>query len=441
MLKRINGKPDESGASVKISEASFPDVFVSGLEYGCPARGTWNIVHTGMLIPQAHQIFICAAGCLRGVVLTAAEMHAEDRFSTVEIRENNVLDGDMESLIIDGVSDIISKLPVKPPAILVYTSCIHHFIGCDLKYVYKTLREKFPDISFTDCYMNPIMRKSGLNPDQLMRRQLYSLLEKRPLNSKAVNILGNDLPTYETSDLVRMIKDNGFILREITSCSTYEEYQQMAEASLNITYYAPACAGGKALAKRLGSEHLHLPVSYSYNEISANLHTLADCLKINCPDFSERISECELALQKLKILVGNTEIAIDYTLTPRPLSLARLLLDKGFRVTKIYLDGISGEEKTDFEYLRQTYPELMLYATVHAKMRVLPRQSSEKVIALGQKSAYFCQSPNFVNIVEGGGLYGFNGIIRLTELISEAFNEEKDTKKLIQIKGWGCGCV
>ena len=441
MLKRIDGKPDENGASVKISEASFPDVFVSGLEYGCPARGTWNIVHTGMLIPQAHQIFVCAAGCLRGVVLTAAEMHAEDRFSTIEIRENNVLDGDMESLIIDGVADIISKLPYKPPAILVYTSCIHHFIACDLKYVYKTLREKFPDISFTDCYMNPIMRKSGLNPDQLMRRQLYSLLEKRPLNKKAVNIIGNDLPTAETSDLVKMIKDNGFILREINSCSTYDEYQQMAEASLNITYYAAARAGGQTLSDRLGSQHVYIPVSYSYDEISLHMQLLADCLGIKCPDFSDRISECNHALDKLRNLIGNTKITIDYTLTPRPLSLARLLLDKGFRVTKIYLDSISGEEKADFDYLKSEYPELMLYATVHAKMRVLPRGSCEKIIALGQKAAYFCQSQNFVNIVEGGGLYGFDGIIRLTELMSEAFTETKDTQKLIQVKGWGCGCV
>ena len=34
-------------------------------------------------------------------------------------------------------------LPYTPRAILVYTSCIHHFIGCDLNLVYKRLREKY----------------------------------------------------------------------------------------------------------------------------------------------------------------------------------------------------------------------------------------------------------------------------------------------------------
>ncbi|MCD8332961.1 MAG: nitrogenase, partial [Clostridiales bacterium] len=68
-------------AGTRIADAEFPAPFHEGLEYSSPARGTWNIVHTGMLIPQSHQIFVCAMGCLRGVVLTAAEMNALGRYS------------------------------------------------------------------------------------------------------------------------------------------------------------------------------------------------------------------------------------------------------------------------------------------------------------------------------------------------------------------------
>ena len=118
-MTRVLPPVDDKGARVAIRDAAFPAPFASGLEYSSPARGTWNIVHTGMLIPQAHEIFVCAAGCLRGVVLTAAEMHAEERFSTVAIREHNLLDGDLEELVIDGVSDIIRQLPQRPPAVLV----------------------------------------------------------------------------------------------------------------------------------------------------------------------------------------------------------------------------------------------------------------------------------------------------------------------------------
>ena len=150
MLKRVGGRPQLTG--IPIRDASFPSPFPSGLEYASPARGTWNIVHTGMLIPEAHEIFVCAASCLRGVVLTAAELGMSHRFSTVEVKERNLLEGDMEELVIEGVSDIIEKLPKRPPAVLVYTSCVHHFAGCDLDLIYERLRSRFPDIDFADCY-------------------------------------------------------------------------------------------------------------------------------------------------------------------------------------------------------------------------------------------------------------------------------------------------
>lgn len=440
MLASVSGIQDESGAVVKIKDASFPSPFVSGLEYSAPARGTWNIVHTGMLIPEAHEIFVCAQGCLRGVVLTAAEMNALDRFSTIAVRENNVLEGDMESLIINGVSDILKKLPKTPPAVLLYTSCIHHFMGCDLPLVYRTLREKFPDIAFADCYMNPIMRKSGLTPDQLMRRQLYSLLEKRPLNSRSINIIGNNLPTDEGSELVCMIRKNGFELKDITLCKTYADYKAMAESAVNISYNPVAKAGGDALQKRLGQEHIYLPLCYGFSEITDNLNKLAKHLNLPKKAYTSSIERAGKALKKACNIIGDTPVAIDYTATMRPLGLARLLIEHGFNVERIYADSLNSEEKEDFDWLKANCSDLKLYATVHVKMRVLSRENNMKILAIGQKAAYFTASDYFVNIVEGGGMYGFDGICRLAELMTEAFLYKKDARSLIQIKGLGCGC-
>lgn len=440
MMISVTGRQDESGASIRIKDASFPSPFVSGLEFGSPARGAWNIVHVGMLIPEAHQIFVCASSCLRGVVLTAAEMNASDRFSTITICENNVLEGDMESLIIDGVTDILGKLPKKPPAVLIYTSCIHHFMGCDLPLVYRTLRDRFPDVAFTDCYMNPIMRKSGLTPDQIMRRQLYSLLEECPINTRSVNIIGNNIATDESSDLVRMIRENGFELKDITLCKTYQDYLRMAESAVNISYNPIAKAGGDVLEKRLGQKHLYLPLCYGYKEIAQHLDQLAKYLDIPKQDYTPAIERAKQALKSAKNVIGNTPIAIDYTATMRPLGLARLLIEHGFNVIRVYVDALNEEEKSDFEWLKKNSPDLKLYATVHAKMRVLSRKSDEKILAIGQKAAYFTGSGNFVNIVEGGGMYGFDGICRMAELMTDAYLKTKDTRNLIQIKGLGCGC-
>lgn len=113
MLRKVGESAwpiSEKDAVVSIKDASYPIPFTQGLEFNSPAHGCWNIVHTGMLIPEAHQIYVCADNCMRGVVLTAAEMHAEDRFSFVIVEEQNLLNGDLEDLTIEGTADLIRKL-------------------------------------------------------------------------------------------------------------------------------------------------------------------------------------------------------------------------------------------------------------------------------------------------------------------------------------------
>lgn len=442
MLTRVNESFDPSGALVKIKDAVFPSPFVSGLEYSSPARGTWNIVHTGMLIPEAHEIFVCAAGCLRGVVLTAAEMNAADRFSTVEVRDENILGGELEELAIEGVTDIIARLPKRPPAVLVYTNCLHHFTGCDLDLIYKTLRERFPDIDFVDCYMNPIMRKSGLTPDQLMRSRLYMLLKPREIIENSVAVIGNDLPTDADSELLDMLSVNGFKVHEITSCRSYDEYQQMAESRYYISYLPAAKAGGEMLSECLGGKHVYLPLSFNYDEIDESFNKLASVLGVPCKDYSGKRDECDEEIEKTKKLIGDTPIAIDYTFCSRPTSIAKLLLDRGFNVQRLYVDSCTGEEKADFEHLKENYPELELYPTVHPKMRFMRMPEPTNFLAIGQKAAHMTNTAHFVNIVEGGGMFGYEAVIRTMKLMREAFLEEKDTRKLIQYKALGCeSCI
>ena len=351
-------------------------------------------MHTGMLIPQSHQIFACARGCLRGVVLTAAEMNAMDRMSWISVCENDLFDGGMEQNIIDGTADILNKMDTRPPAVLLFISCIHLFAGCDFAIILDKLRGRFPDVDFADCYMTPTMRKSGLTPDQIMRRQLYSLLRPVRISKKYVNLIGNDRATDESSELVSMLRGAGFEIRDITHCKTYGEYLKMAESAVNITYIPAATAAGEELERRLGQKHLYLPLSYSYKEITENYRKFADTFGIRAPDFSAAAAGADGALDAAHRMMGNIPVEIDYTSTPRPLGLARLLLERGFAVRKIYADSFTGEERTDFTWIKENAPELLISATVHAKMRFAARRAQGgKVLAIGQKAAYFSGTP------------------------------------------------
>ncbi len=438
MLKKISGNTPP--AWLRIGDAQFPEPFPASLEYSPPARGTWNIVHTGMLVPQSHQIYICAIGCIRGVILTAAEMGAMDRFSTVIIEEKNILKGDIEALMLDGIADILQRLPELPPAVLVFTSCIHHFLGCNMPFVYRKLRERFPQTAFAECTMDPIRRKSGLTAEQSCRKSIYDLLQPALQEKHAVNLLGNDLPTLENSELLQLLKQNGWTIRDLTLCQNYADFQAMARASLNLYYNPDARFAAKALTQRLGQPALYLPLSYDFAEIAATLQKLAAQLQIPTPDYTSAIQKTEAALRALREEIGSIPLALDYSVTFRPFSLARLLVRYGFCLERIYADVIAADDRADFLWLQNHAPEIRLYPTKQPWMRRLKRSTDRRFLAIGQKAAYFTGSDYFVNLVETGGLYGFAGIQRFVELLQEAFHTPKDCRKLIQQKGWGGTC-
>ena len=306
MLRRI--KPDtrveETDAAVKIADASFPVPFGHRLEFNAPVHGTWNIVHIGMLVPQCHQIYVCADNCMRGVVLTAAEMGADDRFSSVLLEEDDLYDQNLETITIEGVSDIIRRLPVRPRAVAVFLVCLHHFVGTDASYVYKTLEERFPDIDFIRGWMDPVMQKTGLTPEQKLKEAMYRPIRPLPVDPKLVCVLGDNQALYPDSDLARLVAKAGSRVLQLHDwrahgrrigvlsgeegdtedehfafCKNYDDFLGIGAAGLLITRSPSGVHGVTQLAKRLGRPFLYLPPVSGEEEIRRQIETLARTLE------------------------------------------------------------------------------------------------------------------------------------------------------------------
>ena len=488
MLRRI--KPDtrveETDAAVKIADASFPVPFGHRLEFNAPVHGTWNIVHIGMLVPQCHQIYVCADNCMRGVVLTAAEMGADDRFSSVLLEEDDLYDQNLETITVEGVSDIIRRLPVRPRAVAVFLVCLHHFVGTDASYVYKTLEERFPDIDFIRGWMDPVMQKTGLTPEQKLKEAMYRPIPPLPVDPKLVCVLGDNQALYPDSDLARLVaKAGGRVLQlhdwrahgrrigvlsgeegdtedeHFAFCKNYDDFLGIGAAGLLITRSPSGVHGVTQLAKRLGRAFLYLPPVSGEEEIRRQIETLARTLEeistgqVNAnadgvssiqTDAAAIIQEGTLAasraLQHARSLIGDTEITVDYIGNTRTLSLTKRLVQSGFHVTRVYLDAVLPEEEADFRWLQENCPDLLLTATIHPGMRVLhAAENTGKMLAIGPKAAWFGGTAHFVNLVEFGGLWGNAGIIRLAQLMEDSFLHEKDTRTIIPRKGQGCKCV
>ncbi len=433
---------NESGAVVSIAEAEFPKPFQNELEFNSPVHENWNIVHTGMLVPEAHQIYICGVNCMRGVVLTAAEMGSIDRFSCVVLEEENIVDGKLEEVTLEGITDVIGKLPVRPRAVLIFPVCMHHFIGCNLRYIYQELERRFPDIDFMRCWMDPIMQKKHLTPEQKSRKSALQFITDLPADPKTVSILGDNFRLDEASDLMQWLRSCGVTVKQVQDMEDYDAYKGMGDAALFLTRSFLSVYGVKALADRMQRPYRYIPMVFRYEEIREQLTDIAACLQLPCPDFAEAETQCEAVLQQTLEVLGDTPIVIDYLGISRPLSLARMLLSHGFHVTHVYLDAVLPEEEADFYWLKAHAPELKLAATIHVKGRVLHgSEQSGKVLAIGPKAAWYAGTSYFVNLVETGELWGYQGIRTLCGMMTEAYETPKNLRQIVPRKGFGCACI
>ena len=457
----ITGTSSEGPSRIPVSKASFPAPFAQELEFNPPVHETWNIVHIGMLMPQAHQIYICSDNCMRGVVMTAAEMNAIERFSCVVLEEKDMHSGNLEEITLEGVSDVLLKIRRKrgeeglPKAVLVFPVCLHHFMGCDLGYVYKELEKRFPQIVFIKGWMDPIMQKTGPSPDMKLRKAMMDILMPYEEKNGLSALIGDIYALDPESDLMRLIRAadevRGTVSTplQIQDCETLKEYQALSGREVLITRSPMSAVSVRQTARRLDCKGLYLPAVMDYAGIRKELETAAEALCITSEQagisFEQEEKLCEDALQHLRDVVGDTPIAIDYIAVQRPLGFARLLLERGFAVREVYLDAVSPEEENDFLWLKENHGEVLLCSTIHVKGRLLHAGAIDSehsgFLAVGPKAAWFCGTEHFVNLVDYGGMWGYSGIRKMASLMEDAFENAKDTKDLVPRKGLGCESI
>ena len=487
--------PAPSASRIPIGQADFPAPFPGGLEFNPPVHGTWNIVHIGMLLPQAHQIYVCSENCMRGVVMTAAEMGAMDRFSCVTLEERDLYTGNLEEITLEGITDVLNKLAdrgTRPRAVLVFPVCLHHFMGCDLQYVYGELERRFPSVIFLRCWMDPIMRQSGPTPDQKLRRAMMDLTESTgasPQTAPVLSFLGDLIALDPESELFSVIgraagsRAGAAAAGQIQDCGSLDAYIGLGEAGILACRSVTAYPSLIETAGRLHKIPLYLPLTYSFSEIRRLLGITALLVRHAAAGTQKELPEavlsyarqgrgslseaeeaaCEAALTEAGIdpeaeeaacgealgktlsLIGETPVAVDSVAFERPLGLCRLLISHGFNVREVYLDAFSEEEEGDYLWLKEHSPSLIVCSTIRVEGRVLHGgalgEERRKILAAGPKAAWFNGTPHFVNMVYGGGLWGYSGIRKLADLLCDAYLHEKDTRELVPRKGLGCACV
>ncbi len=413
------------------------DFFQEGLLYSNPCRGLWNIVHLATQVPGSHQIYVCPTSCLRGVVLTTAEMGVFDRLSTITVGEDNILEGDLEERILYGTRKILNTLNRKPTVVFIFTSCIHHFMAANYQRVYKILRNEYPTISFIDAYMDPIMRKKT-PPLPCLQRQIYRVLQPTDLKENQCNFIDNWFHP-NNNDLYDHLLENGVIVKDLSQQSTYASYLEMNQSAVNFSFHQFGKLAYKDMFYRLKQNYLYLSNVFDYDKIDEGMDQACELMHISKKaklQISKERKDTENIINQLSVLLKGTMISIDQSAIENPISLALFLELHYIKVHSIFLDGLH-EDENQLKQLTKINPKIKIYPIESCVMRQIQRESSN-IVAIGQQAAYFLNTPHFVDIIFQAGMYGYKGIRYLCSLIEDAYMNSKDIQTIVSHKGWRC---
>ncbi|MEE1292669.1 MAG: nitrogenase component 1, partial [Acutalibacteraceae bacterium] len=318
--------------------------------------------------------------------------------------------------------------------------------------------------------MNCTMRTTQTHYEAATNRALYkgllpvgdALRKAPPAPVRAVNVIGNYFAIDTSSELIELLGFAGYQVNDLPRVKMYDEYQQMADASLNIYTHPFGKTACEDLKKRLGTPFLEVPYCWNFEEIDRTERAVLEkvATAINASGAGERVGltpivraglldpykyEAEQALAETAKALSGWNITIDAASTPRPFGLAALLESCGFSVTCVYADAcgpLDEDAKARWEALASEHGhDAETLPMIDWRMRSeRPEDLFEpdmQVLAIGQKAAYYSGTDHFVNLIYQSGLLGFRGVTKLCALMADAAEHEKDTEAVLSEKAIG----
>lgn len=405
-----------------------------GLHYSSPAHGGWGVVRVAMLVPESQVLFVCPSGCGRHGALGAIETRNKNRVAYLCIDEADIVSGRYEEMVPQAVEEMINRLDSKPKAFFIFVSCLDDLLGTDYEETLESLCT-IHKIPFRICHMNPISLDSKLPPPVNVQKNIYSLLEAKKEKADAVNILGAFAPLDKDSEIFSFLKECGIKkVNHISEFSTFEGFEKMAEAKLNLVLRPEALAAAKDMEKNLGIPFCFVPVSYNLSTIEQQYRIIAEATGSSL-DLSNHKREASEQIEAAKNIIGDMPISIDAGATCRPYDLAAALISYGFNVIGVYADKLPEFEAEVFTWLKKHAPQVKYYQTEHHTWVNERSDNQVDEISIGFNAGYLTGSSKTLSLAFDEGMFGYRGIIKLMTMMTEAFEQSSDLKTKIEEYG------
>lgn len=395
----------------------------AALAFNSPGATGFGVKRAGLAVPGSVMLLVAPGCCGRNTKLLSEVRGYEDRFFFLLMDESDIVNGDHLDKVPAAVKEIVDDLDEKPSVVMICGTCVDALLGTDWDRVCRKAEEQ-AGLPVRPCYMYALTREGRKPPMVLVRKAIYSLLEKRKRNARTVNLLGYFSPLYDDSELYTLLKQAGVrTINEISRCSDYEAYLAMAEANFNIVLDAEARTAADDLQKRLDIPYLELTRLYQIDKIANQYRAFAGSIGAEFDDAPFR-EAAQNAISAFLEEFGPLRIAIGEMVNANSFELALALVKYGMQVPEIYTNISAG----DYVYIRrlaELSPDTKVYTNLSPTMLYYDCAEAKVDLTIGKDPVYYHPDEPNVPWNSDRQPFGYAGVMRLFSEMRAALLSEK----------------
>ena len=356
------------------------------LSYNSPGANGYGVKRAGLAIPESVMLLVSPGCCGRNSTILSRVSGYSDRMFYLLMDETDLVTGRHLKKIPQAVREIVEVPEKKPKVVVICITCVDALLGTDLVRICKKAEQE-SGVHVVPSYMYALMREGTKPPMTAIRQSVYSLLEKRPKNPHAVNLLGQFAPYDDDCEIYPMFRKVGLTkIREIGRMKTLDEYLEMGEANFNLVLNPETRYAADDLMERLGMPYIEMTRFYDPDRIAKQYALLGGALGVKFDD-TKWHAEAEAALSAFRERHPKLTFAVGQTLNANPFELSAALLKFGYRVERIFANA-SPDDLPFITRIAKMSPETRIYTSISPTMMLYKCEGSVD-ITLGKDAAYY----------------------------------------------------
>ena len=417
------GPQDIPGELVSYSHLVYSSP--AALAFNSPGAEGFGVKRAGLSIPGSVMLIVSPGCCGRNTSSIADLPGYENRFFYLQMSETDLITARHLKRIPQAVRALVESLPTPPSVVMVCITCVDALLGTDMDRVCRKA-EEYAGVRVRPCYMYALTREGRKPPMVNVRQSLYSLLEPAPKDRRSCNLLGFFAPVEKGSDLRAFLAQAGIRqVREISTASDYQAFQDMAQANFNLVLSPEAGPAAQDLEGRLSIPWIQLTRFYEVDRIARQYEALAQALGVQVDLEADRLRARD-AMRAFGDRHPDAVFAVGEGSNANPFELALALVRYGFQVREVF-GTLTPDHYVYLRHLAQLSPQTMVYSNLEPTMIAYDPAGSGVSVTIGRDAGYYhpeCPNLAWNADVQPFGFSAVAGLFRALEgLLSQGVGQ------------------